>query len=58
MDYIREANRVLKPNGHLKIAEIVSRIRDDKKFIRMIESVSRPSMCGCCLAVACGRMCC
>lgn len=37
-DYIIEANRVLKNNGILKIAEVESRFQDVKEFIRLLRS--------------------
>eukprot|EP00039_Didymoeca_costata_P008502 m.112866 g.112866 ORF g.112866 m.112866 type:complete len:373 (-) comp14107_c0_seq1:74-1192(-) len=38
MDYIREARRILKPKGIMKIAEVVSRITDYDEFCKSIES--------------------
>uniref|UniRef100_A0A1B6F6M9 Ribosomal RNA-processing protein 8 n=1 Tax=Cuerna arida TaxID=1464854 RepID=A0A1B6F6M9_9HEMI len=37
LDYIREANRVLKENGVMKIAEIESRFEDLNQFVRGVE---------------------
>uniref|UniRef100_A0A1B6KLC6 Ribosomal RNA-processing protein 8 n=2 Tax=Graphocephala atropunctata TaxID=36148 RepID=A0A1B6KLC6_9HEMI len=37
LDYIREANRVLKENGVMKIAEIESRFEDLNHFVRGVE---------------------
>ncbi|TGZ55338.1 uncharacterized protein [Temnothorax longispinosus] len=37
-DYIIEANRILKNNGTLKIAEVESRFEDVKDFIRLLRS--------------------
>ncbi|KAI8913830.1 methyltransferase-domain-containing protein [Powellomyces hirtus] len=33
MDFIREAHRILKPNGELKIAEVISRFPDVNSFV-------------------------
>jgi hypothetical protein len=38
-DFIREANRVMKIDGVLKIAEVVSRIDDEKLFKKQIEAL-------------------
>jgi len=39
IEFLCEAHRVLKPNGILKIAEVVSRIEDRYIFIRKVESI-------------------
>ncbi|CAD5227198.1 unnamed protein product [Bursaphelenchus xylophilus] len=38
-DFIREANRVLKIGGKLKIAEVLSRFRHVKNFIKAVEQM-------------------
>ncbi|CAD5220010.1 unnamed protein product [Bursaphelenchus okinawaensis] len=38
-DFIREANRVLKDGGKLKIAEVLSRFRHVKNFIKAVEQM-------------------
>jgi ribosomal RNA-processing protein 8 len=38
-DFIREANRVLKVNGHLFITEVTSRIEDVNKFCVAIRNL-------------------
>ena len=36
-DFIQEANRVLKPEGTLFIAEVLSRFKDVKEFTRVMK---------------------
>jgi ubiquinone/menaquinone biosynthesis C-methylase UbiE len=38
IDFINEANRVLRVNGHLIIAEVLSRMPRPSLFVRMIKS--------------------
>jgi ribosomal RNA-processing protein 8 len=33
-EFIKEANRVLKPNGKLLVAEVLSRFSDVNKFVK------------------------
>eukprot|EP01095_Lingulamoeba_sp_RSL-Kostka_P000849 TRINITY_DN1111_c0_g1_i1.p1 TRINITY_DN1111_c0_g1~~TRINITY_DN1111_c0_g1_i1.p1 ORF type:complete len:404 (-),score=101.95 TRINITY_DN1111_c0_g1_i1:48-1259(-) len=39
IDFIKEANRVLKQDGCLKIAEVKSRIDDNERFVEALESL-------------------
>ena len=38
-DFLREAHRIVKLGGRLKIAEITSRIKDIEKFVRLVEGL-------------------
>ncbi|KAJ3042740.1 25S rRNA (adenine645-N1)-methyltransferase [Rhizophlyctis rosea] len=39
MDFVKEAHRILKPGGKLKIAEVISRFPNVDRFIQVLESV-------------------
>ena len=39
LDYIAEAHRVLRKNGHLRIYEVVSRINELDGFTAAVESI-------------------
>ncbi|KAJ3417519.1 25S rRNA (adenine645-N1)-methyltransferase [Chytridiales sp. JEL 0842] len=39
LDFLTEAWRILKKGGQLKIAEVISRFPDEKKFIKALESI-------------------
>ncbi|KAJ3284089.1 25S rRNA (adenine645-N1)-methyltransferase [Borealophlyctis nickersoniae] len=39
MDFIREAHRIMKPKGELKIAEVVSRFPDIDRFVDALKEV-------------------
>jgi ubiquinone/menaquinone biosynthesis C-methylase UbiE len=38
VDFLREANRVIKPGGKLFIAEVTSRFADVKQFVKLMKS--------------------
>ena len=37
-DFLKEANRVLKKNGKLMVAEVTSRLEDPQKFCKLMKS--------------------
>ena len=38
-DFLREAHRIVKVGGRLKIAEITSRIKDINKFVELVQGL-------------------
>lgn len=39
VDFVREAHRVLKEGGELKVAEVISRFSDVDAFIQLMEEL-------------------